>query len=116
MRILCFMMMIIFISGCTFGERRVGSSDKWQSAISQVKVKQTTEAELIQIFGPPALTDVKTIKDHVVYYYWMEKLKNRSLYLFVYNYWDIDIQYDRAMFVFKDGVLQSYGISRDVEK
>ncbi len=114
-KIFLFLGVCFFFFGCTVGERRVGESKSWDSRLGQVKTGVTTEDQLIQLMGPPSLMDVKNMSNRTVYYYWMERLQNKSLYLFFYNHWDIDVQYDRAMFVFEKGVLQSYGTSRNVQ-
>jgi len=100
----------LFFMGCTMGNREVGTSKQW--SFDKIQLKTTTEKQLLEVFGPPSLIDIKSMKDRTVYYYWVERLKNKSLYLFVYNYWNVDIKYDRAMFVFnKEGILEYYGVS-----
>jgi hypothetical protein len=106
-----------FLLGCTMGYRNVGTSHKWQTIEHQIKIGVTTESDLLKSLGPPSLMDMRSMSGKTIYYYWMERLKNRSLYLLLYNYWDVDIKYDKAMFIFnKNGVLEYYGISYDAHK
>ncbi len=100
----------LFLLACTIGSREVGTSKQW--SFDKIQLNITTEKQVLESFGPPSLIDIKSMKERTIYYYWVEKLKNKSLYLFVYNYWNVDIKYDRAMFIFnKDGILEYYGVS-----
>lgn len=105
----------VVLLGCTMGSRDVGASQQW--SFEKIQINTTTEKQVLELFGPPSLIDIKSMKDRTIYYYWVEKLKNRSLYLLFYNYWRIDIQYDRAMFIFnKNGILEYYGVSYGMPK
>lgn len=116
-KIIVLLVICAFFAGCTMGYRNVGTPDKWQQIKASLKIGVTTEANLLELLGPPSLMDVRHMKKQKVYYYWVERLKNKSIYLLVYNYWRVDIKYDRAMFVFdENGLLKYYGISMNATK
>jgi outer membrane protein assembly factor BamE (lipoprotein component of BamABCDE complex) len=109
-----FAIIVLLLAGCTMGKRQVNSLDL-RNIQGKLVIGVTTEQQLLEILGPPSLVDMRTMNGRTIYYYWAEKLRNKSLYLGVYNYWNVDIQYERAMFVFDNqkGVLENYGISKE---
>jgi len=98
----------LYLSGCAqFSDKR-GVEVTWQpEAINELVKGETTRREVLTRFGPPS--QVISLGDETVLYYMYEKSVGEGLILIVYNRFEVETSYDRAVFFFDaDDVLTEY--------
>ncbi len=96
------------LSGCAQYSDKRGVEVTWQpAAIEQLEKGKTTRHEVLTAFGPPS--QVISLGDETVLYYLFEKSAGEGLILIVYNRFDVQTKYDRAVFFFDaNDVLTEY--------
>lgn len=101
------------LGACASYTRMRGVENTWRDpSLPAPVVGQTTQAEVIDRYGPPS--QIIGLKDQTVLYYLTERNKGQGTVLIVYNWLKEEVTYDRAVFFFaKDGVLENYGFSRE---
>jgi outer membrane protein assembly factor BamE (lipoprotein component of BamABCDE complex) len=111
----------LLLSGCIVGKRKTGVQNFWRDeAIQRFKEGETKQTEVLKVLGPPS--QIINLKNQLVYYYLLEREDKKGVILIVYNYDNVKVKYDRAIFFFnKEGVLEEYSysieqISYEVEK
>jgi outer membrane protein assembly factor BamE (lipoprotein component of BamABCDE complex) len=87
------------LGGCAQYNNERGVAAEWQSDRARKLTKgKTTRAEVLQWLGPPS--QVIALDDETVFYYLFERSAGVGLVLLVYNRFDMDTRYDRAIFFF----------------
>ncbi len=106
-------LLLAVLAGCASYERTRGVENTWRDpALSPPVIGQTTQSDVIRMFGPPS--QVIGLGDRTVFYYLAERGKGRGAILVVYNWLKEDVTYDRAIFFFDAaGLLQDYGLSHE---
>ena len=67
---------------------------------------------MLELLGPPS--QLLQLGDHMVFYYLLESVHTKSLFLAVYNTSDSTVRYDRAVFFFDgDDVLEELALSAE---
>lgn len=109
-RISLFLLCCLVLSGCAQYENRRGVDVAWQSsALAQLKAGETTRSEVLDLLGPPS--QVIALEDGSILYYLFERSDGEGLILILYNRFEIDTRYDRAIFFFDDDdVLTEYSV------
>ena len=107
-RILPALTLVCVFSGCAQYSDKRGVEVTWQpAAMEQMKKGETTRREVLTTFGPPS--QVISLGDETVLYYLFEKSAGEGLILIVYNRFNVETHYDRAVFFFDDNdVLTEY--------
>ncbi|MEH6571492.1 MAG: outer membrane protein assembly factor BamE [Halioglobus sp.] len=97
-----------FLAGCAQYDSQRGVEVVWQAeAVKELEAGKTTRAQVLKLFGPPS--QVISLEDESVLYYLFEHSEGEGLILIVYNRFQVDTQYDRAIFFFDDNdVLTDY--------
>ena len=105
------MLFPLIATGCVSYESRKGVDNKWRDeSLSEFRVGQTTQTEIINTLGPPS--QVISLGDQVVFYYMLERQKGKGGIFIIYNRIDEKTTYDRAIFFFdNNGVLSEYAYS-----
>ena len=100
--------LVLLLPGCAQYSDKRGVEVTWQpEAIEQMEKGKTTRREVLTAFGPPS--QVISLGDETVLYYLYEKSAGEGLILIVYNRFDVQTQYDRAVFFFDaNDVLSEY--------
>ena len=107
---------LLFVIGCSSASRTVGSNNKWHDVRASFKVGASTEADILELLGPPALIDLRSMRNKTIYYYWLEKSETSNTNLIFFYTTDEVVKYDRAMFIFnEEEVLEKYGISEAIK-
>lgn len=99
---------LTLLSGCAQYNNQRGVEANWRDAPPSKLVRgQTTRAEILDWLGPPS--QVIALDDETVLYYLFERSAGVGLVLVVYNQFNVDTRYDRAIFFFDDeDVLSDY--------
>lgn len=85
--------------GCAQYSDKRGVEVTWDAAVMDTMVKgQTTRAEVLGALGPPS--QIIALGDGTVLYYLFEKSAGEGLILIVYNQFEVETRYDRAVFFF----------------
>jgi outer membrane protein assembly factor BamE (lipoprotein component of BamABCDE complex) len=102
------LLLVLLFPGCAQYSDKRGVEVTWQpSAIEQMEKGKTTRRDVLAAFGPPS--QVISLGDETVLYYLFEKSAGEALILIVYNRFDVQTQYDRAVFFFDaNDVLSEY--------
>ena len=100
-RILTVSALLTLLSGCaTYTDNR-GIEVSWDAAsVADFEVGTTTRNDVLSRLGPPS--QVIDLEDETVLYYLYERTTGNGLVLVVYNRFDMDTQYDRAVFFFDE--------------
>ena len=103
------------LAGCASWESDKGVETIWRhSDAPQWNVGKTTDADVINVLGPPS--QIIALDNKTVFYYLHEKNKGQAYIFILWNRSTQAVEYDRAIFFFdKQGVLlkYSYSISKD---
>jgi outer membrane protein assembly factor BamE (lipoprotein component of BamABCDE complex) len=96
------------LGGCAQYHNQRGIEAQWQADQARALTKgKTTRAEVLDWLGPPS--QVIALDDETVLYYLFERSAGVGLVLLVYNRFDVDTRYDRAIFFFDgDDLLTDY--------
>ncbi len=102
----------LLVAGCSIAHRHDGTPNEWRSELAAgIEVGATTQQDIIGLFGPPA--GIIELHDKSVFTYVLRYDYTTGLTLVVFNYYDTDIHYDRAVFFFgPDEVLETYSFSK----
>lgn len=109
-----FVFVLLSMSGCVSYQQTKGVANTWRDpSLPSFEVGKTTRSDIVALLGPPS--QVIALKDQTVFYYLTEQGKVGGAILILFNRLDHKISYDRAIFFFdQHGVLQDYGVSREV--
>ena len=104
-------LLIALVAGlpaCAQYSDKRGVEVTWDAAaIEQLQKGKTTRHEVLTAFGPPS--QVISLGDETVLYYLYEKSAGEGLILIIYNRFDVETRYDRAVFFFDaNDVLTEY--------
>jgi outer membrane protein assembly factor BamE (lipoprotein component of BamABCDE complex) len=96
--------LLIITVGCAQYSDKRGVEVTWQpDAMENMQKGETTRREVLTLFGPPS--QVISMGDETVLYYLYEKTAGEGLILIVYNRFDVQTKYDRAVFFFDENDL-----------
>ncbi len=96
--------LLIITVGCAQYSDKRGVEVTWQpDAMENMQTGKTTRREVLTLFGPPS--QVISMGDETVLYYLYEKSAGEGLILIVYNRFDVQTKYDRAVFFFDENNL-----------
>ncbi len=98
----------LVLAGCAQYENRRGVEVTWDAAnLDGIEVGETTRRDILTRLGPPS--QLIAMEDETVLYYLYEHARGDGLILVVYNRFEMDTRYDRAVFIFdRDDVLVEY--------
>lgn len=101
-------LILFFLAGCAEYESKRGVEVVWQAdAVNELEAGKTTRAQVLKLLGPPS--QVISLDDESVLYYLFEHSEGEGLILIVYNRFQVDTRYDRAIFFFDENdVLTDY--------
>jgi hypothetical protein len=110
------LMAVIFISvlgGCVAWRSEQGVDNLWRNeSFPAIQKGVTTQTEIIDLLGPPS--QIINLEDQVTFYYLREEKHGKGVILILFNYTNVDIKYDRAIFFFdKKGILTDYSLSKE---
>ncbi|MHA7815564.1 MAG: hypothetical protein ACX93N_03750 [Pseudohaliea sp.] len=92
------MLVAVFV-GCAQYRNERGVEVNWQpSALAGLVRGETTRADVLARLGPPS--QVIASGDETVLYYLNEHAEGEGLLLVLYNRFEVDTRYDRAIFFF----------------
>jgi len=96
------------LAACAQYSDKRGVEVTWQpAALAKLEKGTTTRREVLTAFGPPS--QVISLGDETVLYYLFEKSAGEGLILIVYNRFDVQTRYDRAVFFFDaNDILSEY--------
>ena len=99
---------LLFVGGCAQFVSESGVDVTWdESTVSQFERGVTTRTQVLDTLGPPS--QVVAMGDESVLYYLNESSRGQGLVTFVYNRFELNAAYDRAVFIFgSDGVLNEF--------
>ena len=84
---------LLFVSGCYFGKTR--DERPWkESQVAEIKVGQTTKAEVLRLLGPPQ--EIVRLLESEAYVYTHTIEKNTGTFLILVNLQRTDRQFDRV--------------------
>ncbi len=90
---------LINLAGCAQYTDKRGVEVTWDPAtLGSFSVGETTRNNVLASLGPPS--QVISMDDETVLYYLYERRAGTGLILIVYNRFDVDTRYDRAVFFF----------------
>jgi len=96
--------LLIITVGCAQYSDKRGVEVTWQPDVMEsMQIGKTTRREVLTLFGPPS--QVISMGDETVLYYLYEKSAGEGLILIVYNRFDVQTKYDRAVFFFDENDL-----------
>jgi outer membrane protein assembly factor BamE (lipoprotein component of BamABCDE complex) len=95
-------------SGCAQYSDKRGVEVSWDSdTLSSFSAGSTTRQDVLTKLGPPS--QVISLGDESVLYYLFERAEGEAMILIVYNTFDVDTRYDRAVFFFDENdILTEY--------
>ncbi len=89
----------LLLGGCAQYTDNRGIEVSWDPAsVADFEVGKTTRNQVMARLGPPS--QVISMGDDTVLYYLYERTAGTGLILIVYNRFDVDTHYDRAVFFF----------------
>ena len=96
------------LAGCAQYTDRRGVEVTWHpESIEQLRKGESTRNDVLTLLGPPS--QVISLGDETVLYYLYEKSAGEGYILIVYNRFDRQTEYDRAVFFFDaDDILTEY--------
>jgi outer membrane protein assembly factor BamE (lipoprotein component of BamABCDE complex) len=100
-RFLPVLLALAALAGCAQYDNSRGVEVTWQTAtLDDLRRGETTRAQVLDRLGPPS--QVIALGDETVLYYLNEQADGRGLLLVVYNRFDVETRYDRAIFFFDE--------------
>jgi outer membrane protein assembly factor BamE (lipoprotein component of BamABCDE complex) len=100
-RFLPVLLALAALAGCAQYDNSRGVEVTWQTAtLDGLRRGETTRAQVLDRLGPPS--QVIALGDETVLYYLNEQADGRGLLLVVYNRFDVETRYDRAIFFFDE--------------
>lgn len=111
-RITATLLAALWVCGCSIAHRHDGTPNEWRGDLAaRIEVGTTSQQDVIGLFGPP--TGIIELHEKTVFAYVLRYDYTTGLTLVVFNYYDTDIHYDRAVFFFDaDEVLETYSFSK----
>jgi outer membrane protein assembly factor BamE (lipoprotein component of BamABCDE complex) len=108
LRLITLTLTLVLLQACAQYDNKRGVEVNWQPAVlNQLTVGESTRKEVLALMGPPS--QVISMQEETVLYYLFSESKGKGFVLLVYNQFNIDTQYDRAIFFFDDNnVLTEY--------
>ncbi|PLW69626.1 hypothetical protein [Pseudohalioglobus lutimaris] len=96
------------LGGCAQYDNQRGVDVSWQASVTDSLVKgESTRQDVLAKLGPPS--QIIALQDETVFYYLFEHAEGNGLILVVYNRFDTQTRYDRAVFFFDENdVLGDY--------
>ena len=92
-------MALALLAGCAQYTDKRGVEVTWDpSTLGDFAVGETTRNDVLASLGPPS--QVISMDEETVLYYLYERRAGTGLILIVYNRFDVDTRYDRAVFFF----------------
>ncbi len=92
---------LVLITGCAQYSNERGIDAQWRNLAAVKLVRgETTRADVLDWLGPPS--QVIALDDETILYYLFERSAGVGLVLIVYNRFDVDTRYDRAIFFFDE--------------
>ena len=97
-----------FLTGCAQYDNQRGVEVSWQKSVTDTLVSgQSTRKDVLDKLGPPS--QIISLQDETVLYYLFEHAEGNGLILVLYNRFDTQTRYDRAVFFFDENdVLTDY--------
>ena len=87
------------LAGCAQFDSERGVSVNWDRATMNSFTRGvSTRADVMATLGPPS--QLVSLGDETVLYYLNESTRGRGLTLLVYSRFEVDANYDRAVFIF----------------
>lgn len=106
LRISLVFILALTLSACAEYENKRGVDVTWQPAILEGLQKGvTTRQEVLKLLGPPS--QLIALDEETVLYYLYERSDGEGLILVLYNRFEVDTRYDRAVFFFDENDLLS---------
>ena len=100
-RIAAPLLAIVLLQACAQYDNKRGVEVNWQSSVtSGLKTGESTRKDVLDLLGPPS--QLISMDGESALYYLFASSQGEGLILGVYNRWDIDTRYDRAIFFFDD--------------
>ncbi|HKK22213.1 MAG TPA: hypothetical protein VJ947_00895 [Pseudohaliea sp.] len=94
--------LVLLLAGCAQYRNDRGVEVNWQPGVLEGLVRgETTRADVLARLGPPS--QVIASGDETVLYYLNEHAEGEGLLLVLYNRFEVDTRYDRAIFFFDAG-------------
>ena len=94
-------LLLVFLTGCAQYDNKRGVEVSWSpEAIGSFEPGVTTRIAVMKALGPPS--QVISLDGETVLYYLYEKAQGSGLILIVYNRFEVDTRYDRAVFFFDE--------------
>ncbi len=89
----------VLLTACAQYTDNRGVEVTWQPAVLDAfEVGVTTRSEVLTELGPPS--QIISLDDETVLYYLYEKSEGEGFILIVYNRFEVETEYDRAVFFF----------------
>jgi outer membrane protein assembly factor BamE (lipoprotein component of BamABCDE complex) len=93
--------LVLALSACAQYENKRGVDVTWQPAVLDGLQKGvTTRHEVLKLLGPPS--QLISLDGETVLYYLYERSDGEGLILVLYNRFEVDTRYDRAVFFFDE--------------
>lgn len=90
---------LLLLSGCVQYTDKRGVEVTWQpEAVSNFTIGETSRSDVLKALGPPS--QIITLDDETVLYYLYEKSAGEGYILIIYNRFEVETKYDRAVFFF----------------
>ncbi|TXS96179.1 hypothetical protein FV139_01345 [Parahaliea maris] len=100
-RALFTLLLCTLLGACAQYENRRGVDVNWSPAqLGDITVGKTTRSEVLKRLGPPS--QLIALEDETVLYYLFEHAQGEGLILVVYNRFEVNTRYDRAVFIFDE--------------
>jgi outer membrane protein assembly factor BamE (lipoprotein component of BamABCDE complex) len=95
------LLLVVLLTGCAQYESERGVEVNWDAAtMSAFERGVSTRADVMAALGPPS--QLVSLGDETVLYYLNESSQGEGLILLVYNRFDVNARYDRAVFIFDE--------------
>ena len=92
---------LLLVSGCVRFNSKRGVQVAWQEPIlAQFETGVTHRQQVLSALGPPS--QIIALEKETVLYYLFEKTRGEGYILIVYNQFDLNTDYDRAVFFFDE--------------
>ncbi len=100
-RFAALLLSIALLQACAQYDNKRGVEVNWQDTVmSGLQTGKSTRKEVMDLLGPPS--QVISMDGESALYYLFANSRGEGLILGVYNRWNIDTRYDRAIFFFDD--------------
>lgn len=93
------MVLALFLTACAQYKSERGVEVAWdESTLASFEQGVTTRGDVMEALGPPS--QLLSLGDETVLYYLNESSNGKGLILVLYNRFEVDADYDRAVFIF----------------